>query len=109
MLSLVAPAYLLRIGFQKLWEEIAEKDKLRVFLRSKVTGVYQNENYVKIKVNDTWKQYDFLMWSPEMRASLPSFRSLNRRERMMFGATKNDFLISTLVRLVGGTQCFNKC
>ena len=81
---------------------MAEKNGLSVKLNSRITKVKRTRDGVRIHINGRPKDYDFLIWSPELKASLKLFDPLYRDERKAFKATNADYLTTSLVRLKGG-------
>ena len=98
----MAGTFLLKIGFQNLWRKVADKNRLKIRLNSRITKVKRTKDRVRIYVNGRPKDYDFLIWSPELKASLKLFNPLYKDERRAFKSTNADYLTASLVRLKGG-------
>jgi len=96
--------YLLKSGFQNLWESIAERENLSIMLNSNITEARRIKNGVILTVNGSEITYDFLIWSPELKKSLAVLKPRKKDEWKAFNSTKADFLVSTLIGLAGGRR-----
>ena len=113
-----AGTYTLKNGFQKLWEKLVETENITIHFNTKVTElkrqkVSQNEpnSYISIvttqdtKTNATnSRTYDFLIWTPEMKESLPLWDDHFGKEAEYFSKTYAHYLTTALIDTVNETS-----
>ena len=102
--------FLVKQGFQNLWETIAKKENLNIKFGSEISAVHRyfdedgNTNNDKVKICDRGGCYehDFVIWSPELKSSLYHFKPYYKKEEEYFSKMKSVFLVATLVSMSGG-------
>ena len=102
--------FLVKQGFQNLWETIAKKENLNIKFDSEISNVYRyldddgnnNDNKVKICDRGGCYEHDFVIWSPELKSSLYHFKPYYKEEEEYFSKMKSVFLVATLVSMSGG-------
>ncbi|XP_066913754.1 uncharacterized protein [Clytia hemisphaerica] len=94
--------YMLRHGFKTLWERIIQAENLDVRFSSEIYRLYRSKTepkvWLEVESSGTRKfnSYDFLIWSPEMKTSLPLWDA-NVEERFYFSRSKPAFFTTALV------------
>ena len=78
--------YVLKHGFQNLWETIARKEGLRIIYNADVIKVRRKPSAQIAWRNrqtgeEQKREFDFIMWTPNMKDSLPKFTDLTILER----------------------------
>ena len=106
----------LKSGFQKLWETIVEKEKINVTFNVDILQVVRPKNYWCAKPSaspcrddvwiaqrignsaaPTWENYDFLIWSPEMKDSIHRWRNPEPKEVEYFSKTEHRYFTTSLI------------
>lgn len=102
---LISGTYILKSGFQKLWEVIVKQNKLNVLHNVTITKVKRDYDvgnpdiWIQRRVNDGlphWKRYDFLVWTPEIAKSLSLFDNKWKVEEDLLSRASVTFLTTTL-------------
>ena len=102
--------FLVKEGFQNLWETIAKKENLNIKFGSEISVVrryfddngYSNDNKVTICDRGGCYDHDFVIWSPELKGSLYHFKPYYQEEEEHFSKMRSVFLVATLVSIKGG-------
>lgn len=109
---LVIGIYLLKNGFQNLWEKIVEQDNITVIFNTKVTWYSRLPCYNKdkpgcllsvVKTKNTvtnleaTRGYNFLIWTPEMKTSLSLWNEHYGKEVEYFNKTHATYFTTAVV------------
>lgn len=109
--------FLVKHGFQNLWETMAKKENLNIKFGTEISHVYRyldedgnsNNNIVKICDKGGCYEHDFVIWSPELKSSLYHFKPYTWEEEEYFSKMKSVFLVATLVSMRGGRLVYTRC
>ena len=95
--------YMLRHGFQPLWEAMLTKERLQIHYGVDIQHVYRRHHgsWLCTKRHRECKFYNFIIWSPELKQSLHKFRPLFEDERDIFSRTKPIFFTTSLINSLG--------
>ena len=104
--------YLLKNGFQNLWEKIVKQENIPVILNTKVTWYSRLPSYNKekpghlfsvVKTKNTVfnleviRGYNFLIWTPEMKTSLQLWNEHYGKEIEYFNKTHATYFTTAVV------------
>ena len=95
-------------GFQKFWETVARKSNLEIHFNTKIRTVVRTGRKISIcRWQEQYcREYDFVIWSPEMKSSLRVFKPWMKVEADLFRSMKSVYLITSLVDVRGGKGQF---
>ena len=99
--------YMLKSGFQNLWETIVEQENIKVTFNVDIFSLYRGfdrkcrggawlykrEGHRK----PCWEYFDFIIWSPEMKTSISRWRDNIPLERQLLTATNHVYFTSSIV------------
>ena len=102
---------MLRNGFKNLWKKIIEVENLDVRFNVDIYRLYrsrsQNKLWIDMKTGSGsrgFQEYDFLIWSPEMKTSLPIWADATDEEIYYFSRPSPAFFTTALVDTVNMTR-----
>ena len=89
-------------GFQDLLEEMVRQEAITVTKSARINGLVRENNIVKIHVvhnngKSEWKQFNFIVWSPEMRKSVRHWVEPSFDEHQMFLRPTTKYVVKTLI------------
>ena len=106
--------YLLKSGFGKLWNNIAEKEKLNIKFNVRIIRVYRKLTIFggrKVWIRNQegrgptkFDLYDFVIWSPDMKTSLKYWWNKHPKEQSFFSKTKPAWFTTSLVDTLNVTR-----
>lgn len=97
---------MLKSGFQNLWETMTKKERLHVKFNVDIVRVYRNYKngcqsvWLCIREGGSpfaWKNYDFLIWSPEIKTSLRYWMNYVPQEKKLFNAARPTYFTASIV------------
>jgi len=109
--------YMLRHGYKTLWEKIIEVENLKVTFNVDIYQLYRTKGQQQQQGSQTvwidmeikkieqrkWHQYDFVIWSPEMKTSLPFWDEIDE-EVYYFSRPQPAFFTTALIDTKGVTR-----
>ena len=101
---------MLRNGFGNLWQKIIDAEKLDVRFGVSIYRLYrsrtQNKLWIEMNMGGTrnFHEYDFLIWSPEMKSSFPIWADATDEEIYYFSRPQPAFFTTALVDTVNMTR-----
>ena len=103
---------MLKRGFKTLWEKIIEAENLKITFNVDIYQLYrtkgqQQKVWMDMKAGLSqqrkWHQYDFVIWCPEMKTSLPYWDKIDE-EVYYFSRPKPTFYTTALIDTEGVTR-----
>ena len=108
---------LLKNGFQNLWEKIVEAEDITIYLNTKVTRLVRqtvskdSNSYKSIISTQNTKtnsyedrSYDFMIWTPEMKESLPLWGNQFEKEVEYFSKTDIHYFTTAIIDTINETR-----
>jgi len=97
--------YMLRSGFQTLWKNIVDVENINVTKNVEIIFVDRGKGNVFIQMQignrSFLRNYDFLIWSPEMKTSLKFWLNKPTQESFYFSKTFPKYFTTALVNSEG--------
>ena len=117
-ISSVIEVYVLKNGYQNLWEKIVESENITIHFNTKVTrlsrrkvSLKETHSYISnvatqnTKTNSSGERvYNFLIWTPEMKESLPLWNNHFGKEAEYFNKTHVDYYTTALIETINETR-----
>lgn len=94
---------MLRNGFKNLWEKIIEVENIDVRFGVDIYQLYRSRSQKKVWIDMEMAgarkihEYDFLIWSPEMKTSFPYWADASEEEIYYFSRPSPAFFTTSLV------------
>ena len=108
---------LLKNGFQNLWEKIVEAENIAIYFNTRVTRLVRqtvskdSNSYKSIISTQNTKtnfsedrSYDFLIWTPEMKESLPLWGNHFEKEAEYFNKTDIHYFTTAIIDTINETR-----
>ena len=77
---------MLKHGFQHLWQSIIRQEKLKIEYNKDITSVRRDGSSTtrlctKSLAHDSCEAFDFVVWTPELKASIDMFETVTEWNR----------------------------
>lgn len=81
------PFYLIKGGFQMLWETIQTWENIDVRFGVDITRIYRRNDKVLIKYSSSkdWAEFDFLIWTPSLFSNLHLIDASDKEKELFSG------------------------
>eukprot|EP00795_Rhopilema_esculentum_P008077 gene8077-13993_t len=91
--------FMLKHGFQHLWETIIEKEHLHIEYDVNVDHVYRvrRGSWLCTRHHEHCQYYKFVIWTPELKQSIHKFQPLHADEQEIFSRTTVHYYSTSLV------------